>query len=74
MTMQPIELTGGESAYCINRGQLESARALAFENPESAPRIQDEMRRLEACLTRNERAALAFVLIDRLLHSSLNSG
>jgi hypothetical protein len=70
MTVKPIEILGGESVYCINETQLRSARALATENPETALRIQQEMRRLEASLSRNERAALAFILIDRLLQSS----
>ena len=69
MTRKPIDLLGGESVYCINRGQLQAARELAFENPATAPMIQEEVRRLEAALSRNERAALAFVLIDRLLQT-----
>jgi hypothetical protein len=69
MTLKPIDLLGGESVYCINQGQLKAARELAFENPSTAPAIQGEVQRLEAALSRNERAALAFVLIDRLLQS-----
>jgi hypothetical protein len=69
MTLKPIDLLGGDSVYCINQGQLKAARELAFENPSTAPVIQEEMRRLEAALSRNERAALAFVLIDRLLQT-----
>ena len=70
MSMKPIELLGGESAYCISRNQLESARRLAFDDPKTTALIQEKMRGLEAELTRNERAALAFVLIDRLLQTS----
>lgn len=69
MTLKPIDLLGGESVYCISQGQLTTARQLAFENPRTAPIIQEEVRRLEAALSRNERAALAFVLIDRLLQT-----
>lgn len=70
MTIKPIELLGGESVYCINEAQLKSAFRLAQENPDTAPRIQAEIADLERRYTRNERAALAFVLIDRLLKSS----
>jgi hypothetical protein len=70
MTLKPIDILGGESVYCISQGQLKSARELAFENPQTAPVIQGEVRRLEKALSRNERAALAFVLIDRLLQAS----
>lgn len=70
MTIKPIELLGGESVYCINQSQLSNAKRLAFDDPEASPRIQDEIKRLESQLSRNERAALAFVLIDRLLKSS----
>ncbi len=67
MSVRPIELLGGESVYCINQSQLQSALKLAQDDPHSAPRIQAEIAALEHKLTRNERAALAFVLIDRLL-------
>ncbi len=69
MTLKPIDLLGGESVYCISQGQLKSARELAFENPQTAPIIQGEVHRLETALSRNERAALAFVLIERLLQT-----
>lgn len=67
MSVKPIELLGGESVYCINESQLKSAFRLANEDPQAAPRIQTEIAALEQKLSRNERAALAFVLIDRLL-------
>ena len=70
MTIKPIELLGGESVYCINQSQLKNAFKLAQEDPQTAPRIQAEIQALEAKFSRNERAALAFVLIDRLLKSS----
>lgn len=70
MTVRPIELLGGESVYCINESQLKSAFKLAFEDPVAAPRIQAEIASIESRLNRNERAALSFVLIDRLLKSS----
>jgi len=70
MTIKPIELLGGESVYCINQSQLANAKKLAFDDPTTSPRIQDEIKALEIKFSRNERAALAFVLIDRLLKSS----
>lgn len=70
MSMEPIPLLGGKSVYCINQSQLAEAFHLAEENPQTAPRIQSEIERLEDGMTRNERAALAFVLIDRLLKTS----
>ena len=62
----PLSITGGESVYCINEGQLRDATRLAHEDPTSAPRIQGALDALERTLTRNERAALAFMLIERL--------
>jgi len=70
MSIKPIEIMGGESVYCINQSQLENAHHLAFEDKEASPKIQAEIERLEKDLSRNERAALSFVLIDRLLKSS----
>lgn len=70
MSIRPIELLGGESVYCINEAQIKSAFRLANEDPATAPRIQAELAGLETRLNRNERAALAFVMIDRLLKSS----
>ncbi|HMP89940.1 MAG TPA: hypothetical protein PJ991_07055 [Kiritimatiellia bacterium] len=70
MTVKPIELLGGESVYCINQSQLANAKRLAFDDQETSPRIQEEISQLEQKFSRNERAALAFVLIDRLLKSS----
>lgn len=67
--MQPISILGGKSVYCINEGQLRDAMRLANDDPETAPRIQAEIARLESDMNRNERAALSFMLIDRLLRS-----
>ena len=70
MSVKPISLLGGESVYCINEDQLRSAHHMAFENPETAPKIQAAVRQLEKDMTRNERAAVAFLVIDRLLKST----
>lgn len=69
MTVKPIDLLGGESVYCINEDQLKKSFELAEHDPESSPKIQAAIADLESTLSRNERAALAFVLIDRLLKS-----
>lgn len=61
-----IELTGGESVYCINQSQLRSALRLAERDTESGRRIHHTLVKLERELNRNERAALAFMLIERL--------
>ena len=47
MSSDPIPLLGGESVYCISQSQLEEAFHLAEENPQTAPRIQREIERLE---------------------------
>lgn len=70
MSMKPIDILGGHSVYCINEDQLRRAFELAQRDPESSPRIQAALGGLESTLSRNERAALAFVLIDRLRNSS----
>ncbi len=49
--------------------ELRNAKKIAFDDPDSAALIQSEIERLENGLDRNQRAALAFVLIDRLLQT-----
>lgn len=70
MGVQPVDLTGGESVYCINQQQLERAFELAEGDAKSGSKIREAMEGLERDLSRNERAALAFVLIDRLLKTT----
>ncbi len=70
MSGQTIPLTGGESVYCINESQLAEAMRLANDDPESAKKIQAVIGKLENEMTRNEMAAIAFVLIDRLLNTT----
>jgi len=67
VALQPVEITGGESVYCINQSQLKAAYDLAMTDRRSSARIQETLTELETRLTRNERAALAFILIDYLL-------
>jgi hypothetical protein len=66
VSIDPIDILGGESVYCINQSQLGDAKHLATEDVESAPRIQEAIKAVEAALSRNEQAALAFMLIERL--------
>lgn len=66
MAADPVDILGGDSVYCINRGQQAEAMRLANDDNESAPRIQGALNALEKDLSRNERAALAFLIIDRL--------
>ncbi len=70
MAVQSVDITGGESVYCINQTQLAAAFRLAREDPKAAPRIDAALSTIQRDLTRNEQAALAFVLIDKLLKSS----
>jgi len=70
MSQQPIDLLGGKSVYCINEGQMRDARRLVEQDPVASARIQTEIERLESSLKRNERAALAFLMIERLLQDS----
>jgi hypothetical protein len=66
MVIKPLDLTGGKSVYCFNQHQLDQAFQLAAGPEESGQKIRAEVERLEQALTRNERAALAFVIIDKL--------
>ena len=70
MTLNPVNLSGGQSVYCFNEHQIAVARELVLDRPATAPRLKAELERLEASYSRNERAALAFVLIDRLRQST----
>lgn len=66
MAHEPISLLGGKSVHCINEQQMEEALRLAEEDPVAASKIQQKLLEIEKSLTRNERAALAFVIIKRL--------
>jgi hypothetical protein len=61
-----LELSGGESVYCINESQLSRARRMAGEGGRDNP-LRAELERLASRYSRNERAALAFLLIDSLV-------
>ena len=66
MPVEPLDLTGGKSVYCFNEGQLKAAFALGEEDSASGRTIRATLERLEQDMTRNERAALAFIIIDKL--------
>lgn len=70
MVHDPIPLLGGKSVHCINEQQMAEALRLAEEDPDSSERIQARLQKLESELSRNELAALAFVIIHRLKNSS----
>jgi hypothetical protein len=70
MSIEPVDLSGGKSVYCFNEAQLERAFALAREESESGEKIRAKVEELNESLTRNERAALAFVIIDVLNKTS----
>ena len=65
-TAQQLDLTGGESVYCINTFQIEKAEAMYAGDGESSARLRETMQRMETELTRNERAAMAMLLLQRL--------
>ncbi len=66
MSVDPQDITGGKSVYCFNQKQLDGAFCLYAEDSADGDQLRAEVERLEQALTRNQRAALAFVLIDRL--------
>ena len=66
MSVQPIDLTGGKSVYCLNQQQLDRALALFQEDSPAGARLRAVVARLEAECSRNEQAAIAFLLIQHL--------
>lgn len=70
MAVETIPLLGGKSVHCINEQQMAEALRLAEDDPVSSPVIKAHLEKIESDLSRNERAALAFVLIQNLKKSS----
>ncbi len=66
MSVAPTSLLGGESVYCINQAQLKEAVRLYESDPEASPRLRRFVESAQSDLSRNEQAALAFVLIEQL--------
>jgi len=66
MVLSPISILGGDSVYCINEAQMLHAKELAEKDPKSSKKIKSIIDTLESDFSRNERAALAFTIIDNL--------
>lgn len=69
MAPEEVTLLGGKSVHCINEQQMAEAVRLAELDSVSSPKIQTRIKSLEDELSRNELAALAFVIIQRLKDS-----
>jgi uncharacterized protein Yka (UPF0111/DUF47 family) len=65
--MREIDVTGGSSFFCISQSQYLAAVDLMEKSDEQSQKIMREIEILEHKLDKNQRAALAFYLIDRLL-------
>lgn len=63
-----LSLTGGESVYCINEAQLAKAKKLVEGQGAESERVREAIVSMESEYSRNERAAIAFVVIERLLN------
>ena len=74
MGLKEVDFSGGESVYCINEVQLKKAFDLVKSNPESAGKINAVLEQIESGFSRNERAALSFILVDKLLRSRIAAG
>ena len=69
MAFKEFDLDSGDSIYCINEKQLKMAFELISTKSESAARIEKLIADIESDFSRNEQAALSFLLIHRLLGS-----
>ena len=67
MSTEAASLLTSKSAFCISDWQLKEAQSLAESEDESGRAVRAAVLRAEAELSRNEQAALAFLLIGRLL-------
>ncbi|MFH2009631.1 MAG: hypothetical protein ABI333_23765 [bacterium] len=74
MATNPCDLLGGNTLYAVNLTRVDRAVTLAYEDPDSGPRIRASLERLEDELDGNERAAIALVMIDRLLRDVDGAG
>ena len=61
-----IDLTGGESVYCINTFQMERAVDLYHGSSPESDQLRETVLRVETDLSRNQQAALAMILLKRL--------
>ena len=62
--VRPVDLTGGESVYCINQTQMRRAVETFDKLPEDSPvrKAYDVLRELN----RNDQATVAFLVIEEL--------
>lgn len=60
------QLTGGESVYCINQAQMTRTRNIIATDDASGERVRRAIDDIETNLSRNERAAVAFSIIENL--------
>jgi hypothetical protein len=74
MSLQEVDLTGGDSVFCINTSQMKRARSMISEDSASSTKINTYLDDLSSKLSRNEQAALAFLLIERLQKTGAESG
>ena len=70
MAIKPLDLSGGKSVYCFNESQIQKAFELAQSETESGEKIRNLLKQIIQDTTRNERAALAFMVIDELNKTS----
>lgn len=70
MAINPIPILGGKSVYCINEEQMIEATKIAENDPESSPKVQKYLKEVDSNLSRNEQAALAFKIIEKLQTSA----
>ena len=47
MVLSPVSILGGDSVYCINEAQMNQAKQLAEEDPESSIKIKSIKGRIE---------------------------
>jgi hypothetical protein len=74
MARSTHELLGGKSLYGVNLTRVERAVSMTYEDPDSGPRIRANLERLERDLDDSERAAIALVVIDRLIRDLDSTG
>ena len=69
LTDRRLDLSGGESVYCINESQMKLARRLVEEEADAHPQLKRAYDSALSSLSRNEQASLAFLIIDALNRS-----
>jgi hypothetical protein len=67
MASQRHELLGGPTIYDVNLTRVQRANELVYDDPRAGPRLRAHLERLEVDLDEMERAAMALVVIDRLI-------